>query len=262
MSAAAPLRSTTQIAPVVAALGVVLSVLAACSGNATSSKVAAGGGHAGVGGLSASSGGAAGYGAMGGVIPPNDPANFACPLDQVCTANGQRPKAVPKPSCPDSAPAEGSACSAEGLTCSYGDSVTAYCRSYLTCSAGSWKTPDNRKDVCLSQPANFCPAKPSQGAACTVGSVDVFVSCEYSGGVACYCLGNPVGITGAKGAWECYGPPRNSACPELLPNIGDGCSSNGQTCHYGIVQQGCYAPYADVFCYQGAWEAAQSTCTL
>jgi hypothetical protein len=237
--------------------GLVLAL--ACAGKATSSKLA---GESGSGTVEGSGGGSeAALGGSAGRLG-HDSSSFPCSLDETCTASGQRPEATPKPSCPESLPPERSACHSEGIACSYGASVTAYCRTYVSCVSDVWTTPDNRKDVCLTQPTGFCPTEPAQGASCTVGDVDVFVPCEYPGGIACYCLGNPVGITGAHGAWECYAPPTSSACPALLPNIGDGCDTNGQSCHYGIVQQGCFAPYADVFCYQGAWEVAQAVCTL
>jgi len=250
---------TVSVSRRVLASSSLLWLVAACAGKSSSLDAAAG-----QAGASTSLGGASGGGGGGaaGALPPNDPANFACPIDQVCTPTGGRAQVLPSPTCPPSQPAEGSACTSDGLSCSYGESVTGYCRNYLSCVGDRWKTPDNRQDVCVMQPAGFCPPLPTQGAACEVGDVDVFVACEYAAGVACYCLGNPVGITGAPGSWECYGPPRNAACPELLPNLGDGCSENGQVCHYGIQQQGCLAPYADVSCYRGAWEASQALCTL
>jgi hypothetical protein len=95
-----------------------------------------------------------------------------------------------------------------------------------------------------------------------VGGVSAYVPCEYQEGVLCYCLGNPVGKPGASGQWDCYGPPASRKCPAVLPNLGEGCSETGVTCHYGVVQQGCFAPYADVSCYQGAWQVASPACLL
>jgi hypothetical protein len=114
---------------------------------------------------------------------------------------------------------------------------------------------------CLTHPSSFCPEAPTHGDSCVQGSVDWHVPCEYSGGVTCYCQGNPP-VEGAGGVWVCFAPPPNSACPEILPNLGDGCSTNGVTCRYGIMEQGCWAPYAQVFCYQGAWEIAPPVCLL
>lgn len=226
--------------------------LIACSGESMSSGAPEG--SAGRGGNSATGG--------SGAVPANDPSNFACLLDQRCTPGGERQDPLPPPSCPASEPSEGEPCETGEGECSYGDSVAAYCRSYFACVEGSWQVPSTRRGTCATHPEGFCPARPEHAASCTVGNVDVYVPCEYPNGVSCYCLGNPVGRVGATSTWECYAPPTNPACPELLPNLGDGCAENGQSCHYGIVQQGCFAPYADVYCFQGAWEASFPVCTL
>jgi len=116
--------------------------------------------------------------------------------------------------------------------------------------------------ACEAQPAGFCPSAPDPGGACTTNAVDFNVPCSYAGGAYCYCLGNPVGRPGIAGLWECYGPPRNGRCPEVLPNLGDGCTRSGQYCKYGIVQWGCHVPYASVYCEQGAWTLAGEVCLL
>lgn len=232
----------------------VLSTVVACLGESRTKGTP--GGSSGRGGD-----GAAGS-VGGGAVPSNDPSNFGCLLDRSCTPSGNRADPLPPPSCPALEPGEDEPCASPGLQCSYGDSVTAYCRRYYTCDQDSWTVPPSRSGTCVTQPSGFCPREPQHGEGCTVGEVDVFVACEYSGGIGCYCLGNPVGRVGAEGSWECYAPPTNPACPESLPNLGDGCAASGQVCHYGIVQQGCYAPYADVYCFQGAWEASSAACTL
>jgi hypothetical protein len=88
--------------------------------------------------------------------------------------------------------------------------------------------------------------------------------CEYADGVGCYCVGNRSaaqgGIVGDSGLWKCYGPPKNGACPELLPNLGEGCAVNGQNCVYGQVTQQCFSPYARVVCESGAWQDAGGDC--
>jgi hypothetical protein len=229
------------------ALCALLFVWSACSGDSRSSKNDA----------TPDAGGSG-----GGPVPPDDPSNFACPFDQTCSPIGDRQEPLPPPTCPASEPIEGEACNVEDIECSYGNSATAHCRRYYRCDEGFWHEPAEYRSTCIVQPDDYCPNEPQHGNGCAVGDVDVFVPCGYAGGVTCYCFGNPVGVVGARGSWECYAPPRNGACPELLPNLGDGCGSNGQICHYGSIQQGCYAPYADVYCFQGAWEAAAPQCPL
>lgn len=98
--------------------------------------------------------------------------------------------------------------------------------------------PPNRPNRVPRQPAGQFSCK-----ACASG-IDGVVPCEYAAGVACYCLGNPVGVPASESQWECYGPPRTAIARKPLPNLGDGGEINGQACHYVIVQLGCHAPYA------------------
>ena len=228
----------------------------ACSGQ-SESRSSQSGSNGGKGGAPNTGGTAAG----GTAGQPGDESNYPCAMER-CPVIGDRVDPLPKPVCPAVEPQAEMSCEEEGLECSYGDSASSYCRSFFACEAGLWVVPERRAAACTPHPSDFCPATPSRGAACTVGEVDVFVPCEYEKGIVCYCLGNPIGVAGAQGEWECYGPPPNGACPEVLPNLGDGCSQTGLVCHYGIVSEGCYSPYADVYCYQGAWEASLPVCPL
>jgi hypothetical protein len=195
-------------------------------------------------------------------LDAEDALNNACVLGD-CEEVTARISPLPRPVCPLDEPQLGAACDAGGLTCTYGESASAYCRREYVCEDQSWVVCEHRRLSCLSQPEGFCPTEPENGATCTAGESDLlFVPCEYAGGITCHCIGNPVGVAGVQGEWECYGPPRNGSCPELLPNIGEGCANTGQYCSYGIVEQGCYAPYANVYCYQGAWEEAETSCSL
>ncbi len=183
-------------------------------------------------------------------------ANHSCVLGD-CDVIGTRVAAEASPVCPVSNPEASSPCEQDGLKCSYGTSLVAYCREYFECVDHVWTTTQSS---CVSQTEGFCPSTPQPEQACVVGRINSFVPCEYPGAVVCYCLGNPVGRMGAAGEWECYGPPPNGNCPEVLPNLGDGCSTAGQFCEYGVVGQGCDAPYASVYCRQGAWESAGEVC--
>ncbi len=254
------------------ALAGLFCVLAACSGRSISPSPDGDSGgdssvHDETGGTAGSSASHAGTGANVGVggappVPADNLSNYACRLEQGCAPTGERPAELPRPSCPETLPDIGGACDLEGLDCSYGDSLTSYCREYRVCTNRTWKTHPSRAGRCQSHPPEFCPEMPQDGASCITGSIDSVIPCEYSGSIACYCLGSPPNTEGAEGFWECYAPPRNGECPEVLPNVGDGCSINGKTCHYGIPAQGCGAPYVEVFCYQGAWEGLAGTCFL
>lgn len=184
----------------------------------------------------------------------SNPLNHSCYRLGECEPLGQRVTAAPPPVCPTLEPSAAQPCAVEGLTCSYGSSVAAYCRRYYECTELVWQMPEALNAVCLSQPAGYCPPEPEPGSDCVVGEIRS-IPCEYPQAIGCYCQGNPPDRPGVTGQWRCYGPPRNGTCPELLPNLGDGCARTGQFCSYGYGFQACDAPYADVYCYQGAWEA-------
>lgn len=191
----------------------------------------------------------------------DDSEGYACLLPE-CRAITGRAEPLAKPTCPTNEPAAGDVCTINGLKCSYGTSQASYCRKFFLCTAGEWTLADEPKATCVKQPDSFCPAKPNDGLTCIVGDTDVYVPCEYDGGVLCYCIGNPPGKPSASDKWACYGPPSNKNCPANLPNLGDGCANTGLTCHYGVQQQGCYSPYADVYCFKGVWEASEPRCLL
>lgn len=186
-----------------------------------------------------------------------NPINNPCSLEQ-CTTVLDRAGPKPGPACPAAEPAAGATCSVASLTCAYGDSISSFCRREYVCEEQIWQA---QQSACVTQPSGFCPRQPQPGEACTTGEFELFfVPCEYEGGITCNCVGNPLQQAGIEGQWECYGPPPNAACPAVLPNIGSGCAQNGQSCRYGIVESDCYSPYASVYCYQGAWEAAEAAC--
>jgi hypothetical protein len=187
-------------------------------------------------------------------------ANWACKVGE-CEPSVRRAPPVAAPLCPSDEPQLAEICAIEGATCTYGMSLTADCRRFYRCEGAVWVIPPpGRQPHCASQPTGFCLPEPSPGLSCVVGDVDSYIPCQYGAGVGCYCIGSPFGVSGAPGHWECYGPPSNSDCPEVLPNVGDGCEPRGQFCAYGLVKQGCASPYAEVYCYDGAWEASGSDC--
>lgn len=132
--------------------------------------------------------------------------------------------AIVPPVCPTVEPETAEPCAVEGLLCTYGSSLAAYCRRHYQCTELTWQLPEVRNAHCVTQPAGFCPEEPQPGADCTQGEISYFVPCEYAQGVGCYCEGAEVHSPGTPGSWVCLGPPRNGACPERLPNLGDGCA--------------------------------------
>jgi len=246
----------------VAQASLLLTALASgCAGTAEhpgGSSAGEGGRPAGAGGSSASSAGSIGMIAGGGAsagastsAPPSSRCTRACAVD------GPRPVPTARPNCPQTEPADGAACDTPALTCSYGDSASAACRRSYDCrgSAGNstWllNTALQASFPCTALPDGYCPATPpAELTECTVAAYNM--PCVY-GSLVCYCGGfsGPMD-PGSPGKWGCAGPPADLACPALLPNLGEGCASEGTECDYA---DGCLDPdSANVFCHGGAWE--------
>jgi hypothetical protein len=140
-------------------------------------------------------------------------------------------------SCPSTAPAQGSACSAKGVECEYGGDVSLDCDTIARCDANGWTVTPPRSGKCPTPPnGGACPATYAQvpmGATCTTAA-----SCAYAeGACACevYCGPQyPVGHAceaGTPMSWQCTGA--GSSCPAARPLVGSACAQEGQYCAYG-----------------------------
>jgi len=67
----------------------------------------------------------------------------------------------------------------------------------------------------------------------------------------CGCVSGNHWATG-NDEWLCYGPPGDPSCPGALPNIGEGCSTQGVQCSY--LEDCEFPPYSTVLCRAGAWQ--------
>jgi hypothetical protein len=180
------------------------------------------------------------------------------PCEGGCMDTGLRPSPLPRPSCPLEEPQRGDPCSAEDLLCGYGDAPTPRCREYYRCQNGGWtKDPSLDQYPCVMN--TNCPDMAENLSACTLETAGV--PCAYPG-LLCFCATGKNSQPGARGYWNCYGPPMNSDCPATLPNIGEGCAAQGLECHYAV--DGCSAPpHSTVFCREGAWEDGEALiCSL
>ncbi len=147
--------------------------------------------------------------------------------------------------CPASEPFGGSCAGVpEGLRCTYGDSTRPDCRNDWTCLNGSWTTT---KGICIEPPPGNCGAsKPVEGTVCG-GEGDI---CTY-GTSLCICTSCSVGpCMPPPPTWSCAEPPVTPGCPEVIPNDGSPCTTNGLTCFYGLV---CSVAGAKAVCKNGAW---------
>lgn len=230
-------------------------LVAGCGGSSREGAPAAAAGSGGAGSGAGSTAGNTGEGAQGGTAPPETGNACSYPCKPVPPAEREKP--LPPPVCPKAEPGDGEPCDQDRLRCSYGDSPTPLCRRYYQCDAGSWLL--DQAFPCQTLPDDYCPATPAHGDACVVEVPGL--PCLYEEDVSCVCVAT-LAAQGRPGNWRCYGPPPNKACPPTLPNIGEGCSTNGVQCNYAA--DGCTAPpNSTVYCFEGAWEEAERlSCSL
>lgn len=193
-------------------------------------------------------------------FPPNVPdatvMSGRCRLSECIDLGVDRPIPLPRPSCPEQEPQEGTECELEGEVCGYGTEANPQCRSFYECGSSRWARADwQTLYECPEDALASCPSKPpEEGEDCIVGSAGAGFACAV-GAVACYCVSG-TGAPGTSGRWACYGPPSDARCPALAPNVGEGCSTTGVQCEYAI--NGCLAaPYSTMFCFDGRWEEGE-----
>lgn len=194
-------------------------------------------------------GGAAGEGGMDPGSYAGASAESGYPCEYPCSPipDEEREPVLSRPVCPEAEPDDGAACQTDGLLCSYGDAPNPACRRLYQCDSGNWHVDDTL--VCPELPRDYCGAQPAHGEPCDYRFAGV--PCQHDDQVSCVCYSPNSQAPSA--AWFCYGPPPNKACPSTLPNIGEGCATNGTHCVYNV--DGCYAPRNSiVYCFDGAWE--------
>lgn len=178
------------------------------------------------------------------------------PIDRPCfgrcedASSEPRPVPLPRPVCPEEPPDLGTACERPIDLCTYGETNVAACRTFFTCADDVWSVPERFSGlVCPAAPD--CPDAFPHGEACDFDAIGAS-SCEYPGGYSCFC-------NRSERAWTCWGPPVDERCPELLPNIGEGCHVQALECTYAPF--GCDAlSTAGVLCFDGAWQERGLIC--
>lgn len=196
--------------------------------------------------------------------PIGEPSETTAKLPVLCGERcepvepSDRPKAGPRPVCPDVAPKEGSSCElSEGGTCGYGDDLGVGCRTVFECRSKRWSVPDYLRGVaCRRHEEDYCPRNPSNGSACVVGEAGQDVPCSYDGAIDCICGALTGSPAGTRGVWVCYGPPADSRCPARVPNVGEGCDVQALECVYYVDPCG-MTRMLSVFCFQGAWQEGE-----
>jgi hypothetical protein len=175
----------------------------------------------------------------------------AAPCSGACPDAEGRAIALPRPACPAQEPSALGACSVEKLRCSYGEDRYPYCRAEYECRSSAWIGVAARASYCpAARPTRCSPEPPKPGSACTVDELGD-VPCGYDK-ISCRCAGPPLGAPGDKGSWLCFGSPESSGCPEVLPNIGEGCAESGRECWYD--PEGCLDSRLYIVCRDAAWQ--------
>lgn len=132
-------------------------------------------------------------------------------------------------------------CDRDGVTCTYGDSLTADCRREWMCINGLWGAKD-WPERCEAIGDRACGgAPPVQGASCCATRP---VRCEYqTPGVVCDC--DP---SWSPPTWDCrtLDSRLDPACPERLPNRGQDCDVEGLECEYDLCVE-------QAVCMAGRW---------
>jgi hypothetical protein len=160
--------------------------------------------------------------------------------------------------CPATAPQNGAACTAEGLTCEFGGAgVDRLCSTQAICLKGTsgvatWQvtlpapgcvgTPDQNPAAC---PATFTTLP--TGSACPQQGL----ACVYTQGMCgCVTCFGDSGVTN-QNEWACDVFPAPTGCPVPRPLIGSACTQEGLTCSYG--EQCGVVGGPDLGCQGGRW---------
>jgi len=149
--------------------------------------------------------------------------------------------------CPDTLPADNTACSIDELFCTYGSDLRPLCRDQARCSGGLWFTFE------ANCPPQACGTKPTHGTVCSQEGQ----MCAYSGGPICVCsscTGGP--CMPPPPVWTCSAP--GMGCPDVMPNSGTACSQAGLECRYGDPS----FSGAALKCEAGEWTAFSEPCPL
>jgi len=160
--------------------------------------------------------------------------------------------------CPQNEPSPGESCTDDGILCGYGDSARADCRRLYQCN----KTWNDMSPLCLQPPEGYCPNTLPDGEQCEPIDYDgkevfvgVGVECSYSSGAICYCYScnwSRPSCKEGKAHWDCKTQTEED-CPQLAPNIGEICSTQGIECVYGDL---CEQSGQVLLCSDGSWETS------
>ncbi len=151
------------------------------------------------------------------------------------------------PSCPETFLESKQDKCCPGEECSYGLDPRPTCRDTAYCrQSGHGVEWVKASSPCAANLPGQCSSVPGPNSACSVP----FSSCNYTGGVECYCVPHASGPI-----WSCGDAPSES-CPKLSPNIGASCVMAASSCVYGTCDAGNKIEFQ---CIDGAWGAMPSS---
>lgn len=151
--------------------------------------------------------------------------------------------AAPSGSCPDTLPSAGTACSREGLLCTYGSDARPKCRTHAQCTNGSF-------NIVKEPAAGSCSTPPACELPLPIGKTCLTLGDECTGSdgyCACTCVPGCTTWT-----WKCPAP--TAGCPPALPNAGTPCGAEGISCTYGVCDDASgVRDQVTAQCSGGAW---------
>lgn len=156
--------------------------------------------------------------------------------------------------CPRTAPVSGTACSG-GLECSFGDDPRIECRARSSCSLGKWAVVSPPSACGVVDDCAELSTVPKPGAACVQPNQDCLFRTGTSAMTYCRCDACLSGACASDRQWDCAAPPA-SPCPSTMPNEGEHCETEGESCSYG----NCPIPGLEMQCMNALWRASGGGC--
>ena len=164
----------------------------------------------------------------------------------------------PELECPQAAPAQGETCGEyePGLECVYGDDSS--CPREFICNDGAWE--DVSPTCNPPPPESECPEqRPRPGDSCE--GYELGLECDSAVNQSS-CPEASVVFCGSSGEWEgqplsCNPPPPEPECPQIAPNMSEGCEEYEPGSECGYEDGSCWLQF---MCNDGAWQDVSPTC--
>jgi hypothetical protein len=155
---------------------------------------------------------------------------------------GSHDDGAPGSACPSAIPANGAACTPQGLSCEYGGvGDHLLCSTIAVCQQNS----GGAMVWFVSPPAAGCIASPADnplGCPPSFTTIPTGASCPREPARQCVFAEGVCGCTPCASStgtmtneWLCESWPTPSGCPAARPRLGTACTQEGQSCMYPSV---------------------------